>query len=272
MTQLSFVGSTIRGFTVALSRALASEQLAARSGLLQNIDPRVSLIGFLSLAVAVIVSRRLPVIIALFALSVFIALLSGVQIGPLAKRVWLVVFAFTGLIAVPALFVTPGETLFTFSWAPLSISKPGLRTAAFLVLRAETAVTMMTVLVLCTPWNRLLKALRMLRVPAEIVTMLTMTHRYLFLLIETAQQMFEARQSRTVGHLSGQQQRKLMTSAAGVLLSKSVGLSEEIYMAMISRGFRGEIYLLSELRLRSVDYLAMAGFLAASLSAVWLGR
>jgi energy-coupling factor transporter transmembrane protein EcfT len=84
--------------------------------------------------------------------------------------------------------------------------------------------------------------------------------------------MFEARQSRTVGHLSGQQQRKLMTSAAGVLLSKSVDLSEEIYMAMISRGFRGEIYLLSEPRLRSVDYLAMAGFLAASLSAVWLGR
>ena len=89
---------------------------------------------------------------------------------------------------------------------------------------------------------------------------------------KTAKQMFEARQSRTVGHLSGQQQRKLMSSAAGVLLSKSVDLSEEIYMAMISRGFRGEIYLLSEPRLRSVDYLAMAGFLAVSLSAVWLGR
>jgi hypothetical protein len=41
---------------------------------------------------------------------------------------------------------------------------------------------------------------------------------------------------------------------------------------MISRGFRGEIYLLSEHRLRSVDYLAMAGFLAVGLSAVWLGR
>jgi len=88
----------------------------------------------------------------------------------------------------------------------------------------------------------------------------------------TAEQMFEARQSRTVGHLSGHEHRKLMSSAAGVLLSKSVSLSEEIYMAMISRGFRGEIYLLSESRLQPVDYLAMAGFLAASLSAVWLGR
>jgi energy-coupling factor transporter transmembrane protein EcfT len=117
---------------------------------------------------------------------------------------------------------------------------------------------MMTVLVLCTPWNRLLRALRMLRVPAEIVTMLTMTHRYLFLLIETAKQMFEARQSRTVGHLSGQQQRKLMTSAAGVLLSKSVDLSEEI-TGMISRGFRGEIYC-SEHRYDRSTILRWPGF------------
>ena len=36
------------------------------------------------------------------------ALLSGVSLATLAKRVWLVVLAFTGVIALPAIFLTPG--------------------------------------------------------------------------------------------------------------------------------------------------------------------
>ncbi len=74
--------------------------------------------------------------------------------------------------------------------------------ATLLVLRVETAVTLTTLLVLTTPWMHILKSLRSLHVPQEVVMMLAMTHRYVFLLAETAGQMFESRQSRTVGELS----------------------------------------------------------------------
>ena len=63
-----------------------------------------------------------------------------------------------------------------------------------LILRVETAVTFTTLLILCTPWTHVLKALRAFRLPKEAIAMLAMTHRYVFLLVETAGQMLESRQ------------------------------------------------------------------------------
>jgi cobalt ECF transporter T component CbiQ len=183
-----------------------------------------------------------------------------------------VVLGFSGVIAVPALFLTPGAPLFTAPALHLSISVQGVRTAVLLVLRVETAATLTTVLVLSTAWTHILKALRSLHLPAEIVTMLAMTHRYVFLLIETANQMFESRQSRTVGILSGAERRRMTTRTAGVLLSKSIELSQEVYLAMLSRGFRGDVRLLTDFRLQPRDYLGLSAFFLTACVVVWMGR
>jgi cobalt/nickel transport system permease protein len=267
-----FIQSTLQGFTRALSESLLSERVAAQSGLLQQLDPRARLIGLLALVISVVLCRRLEVIAALFVLAILIAIASRVSLTLLVKRVWLVVLGFTGFIALPALFVTPGDTLVAFPALHVAITAQGLRTAALLILRVETAATLTTVLVLCTPWTHTLKALRSLRLPAEVVTMLAMTHRYVFLLIETANQMFESRQSRTVGVLSGAERRRIAARTAGVLLSKSMELSQEVYLAMLSRGFRGEIRLLTDFRMRLRDYVGLTAFLCVGFAAAWVGR
>src|ERR1019366_1278970 len=108
----------------------------------------------------------------------------------------------------------------------------------------------------------LLKALRTLLVPVEVILLLAMTHRYVVLLAETANQMFESRQSRMVGRLSGHEQRRLMVNS-GVVLGKSLEMGDQVFLAMQARGFRGEVRLLHEFRLRGWDYLAMCGFVVA---------
>ncbi|MFZ0815202.1 MAG: cobalt ECF transporter T component CbiQ [Candidatus Sulfotelmatobacter sp.] len=272
MSRHSFLDSTLRGFARALSKALQSEHTAAQPGLLQALDPRVRVVGIFALVVSVILCRRLAAIAAIFLVAIALALASRVSLRSLAKRVWLVVLGFSGVIALPALFLTPGEALFAAPALHLAITTQGARTAALLLLRAETAATLTTVLVLSTFWTHILKALRSLHLPAEIVTMLAMTHRYVFLLIETANQMFESRQSRTVGILSGSERRKITARTAGVLLSKSVEISHEVYLAMLSRGFRGEVRLLTDFRLRPRDYAGLAGFVATSCLVAWIGR
>ena len=122
--------TTLRGFTRALSKALVSEQAAMQPGLLQKFDPRVRVIGLLSLVVAVVFCKKLPVIAGLLSLAIVIAVASKVSIKSLAKRVWLVVFGFTGIIALPALFVTPGEPLFRLPVLPLYVSAQGLSRAS----------------------------------------------------------------------------------------------------------------------------------------------
>ena len=102
--------------------------------------------------------------------------------------------------------------------------------------------------------------------------MLAMTYRYIFLFVDTAAQMLESRRSRTVGVLKGPEQRQMAARTAGVLLSKSVALSNDVYLSMQSRGFRGDVQILSEFHMTMWDYLALLLFLSAAILAVWVGR
>jgi len=265
-----FVEASLRGFARALSGAFASEQTAAKRGLLQSFDPRARIVSIFVLVLTVTLCRSISAVAVLFLLAIFIALTSRVSVSSLAKRVWLIVFGFTGLIALPALFITPGDEL--ASLGPLVITVQGARTATLLILRVETAVTLTTALVLSTQWTQVLRGLRSLRVPAEIVTMLAMTHRYIFLLIESANQMFESRQSRMIGHLSSSEQRHMAVRTAGVLLNKSIDLSNDVYLAMQARGFRGDIRLLDDPRMRTIDVAAILATIAAASLGLWVGR
>jgi cobalt ECF transporter T component CbiQ len=264
------VAKTVRGFTRALEQTLVSENSAHERGLLQALDPRVKLVGLLALVVAAALSRKLAVMAALFGLGIVLAVASRLSLLSLAKRVWLVAFGFTFMIAAPALFLTPGQAVYTLG--SLAITAQGLRSALVLIARVETAVTLSTLLVLTTPWMHLLKALRTLMVPVEVIALLAMTHRYVVLLMETANAMFESRQSRMVGRLNGHEQRRLMVNTGGVLLSKTLEMGNQVFLAMQARGFRGEVRLLVDFHLRAWDYLAMSGFAVAVVATVLAGR
>src|SRR5690348_119888 len=104
----SFVARTITGLAEALERALYAEEIAKGEGLLQRLDPRVKVVGLLGLVVAVALARNILVILAIFAVAIALALVSRVPIGMLVTRVWIGVLLFTGVLALPALFITPG--------------------------------------------------------------------------------------------------------------------------------------------------------------------
>jgi cobalt/nickel transport system permease protein len=268
VSRADFLGSTLKSLSRALSHALMSEQTARQPGVMQSLDPRVRLAGIFALVIAVAVAHKIAVVFALFAGAVVLALLSAIRLRTLVVRVWLIVLGFTGIIALPALFLTPGDP---FS-ASSPITRQGLYTALMLVARVEAAVTLTTMLVLTTPWQQVLKALRSLYVPKEIVMMLMMAHRYIFLLSENATQMFESRESRRVGILRGQEQRRLGSQTAGVLMSKSIDLGQEVFLAMQSRGYRGEVQILEETKITWRDSLALCVFVTVAVLAIGLGR
>jgi cobalt/nickel transport system permease protein len=264
--------STLASLTRAMGGALVSEAVARQPGLLQSLDPRVRLASLLLLVIAVTVTHRIMVVVVLFAVAVALGLLSHVRLGVLAKRVWLAVFVFTGVIALPAVLLTPGTVMYQPPAGIPGVTAQGLIAATLLIVRVETAVTLTTLLVLTTPWMHILKSLRAFHVPQEVIMMLAMTHRYVFLLAESATQMFEARTSRTVGLLSSTQRRQVIARSTGVMLSKSIELSNEVFLAMQSRGFRGDAKVLVDFRMRGRDYLALVSCMAATVMGVWVGR
>jgi len=269
---MSFVERTLSSLVNAMERALYAEELAKSKGLLQRLDPRIKVLGMLALIVASAMAHRLWVIGALFALAVTMAVASGVPLAVLLKRVWMAILMFTGVIALPALFIVPGREVWRLPGIGWPVTAQGLASAAYLVARVETAATFSVLLILCAPWSHVLKALRVLRVPVVLVVILGMTYRYILLLLQTAHDMFESRRSRMVGRLDAAERRRVATASAGVLMSKSLQLSGDVYSAMLSRGFRGEVYLLDEFETSNFDWVMLAVFMVLAGCGVYFGR
>jgi cobalt ECF transporter T component CbiQ len=269
---MNFVERTLSSLVSAMERALHAEELAHAKGLLQRLDPRIKVVGILALVIAAAMAHRLWVIGAVFAVALTMAAMSRVSLGILVKRVWVAVLLFTGIIVLPAPFVIAGRVVWRLPGLDWPVTAQGLASACYLVARVETAATLSVLLILCTPWNHVLKALRVLSVPVVLVVTLGMTYRYILLLLHTAHDMFESRCSRMVGKLEGRERRRMAAASAGVLMSKSLQLSGEVYSAMLSRGFRGEVYLLDDFHTSTIDWIMLAVFVALASGGFYFGR
>ena len=255
-----FIEHTIQGLHAAMGRALCAEHSASTRGMLQRLDPRVKVAAFSAFILVSAAASKLSVVAAVLLAAAILAALSRISLWVVATRVWLTTLTFSGALALPAVFLTPGTMI------------QGVRIAGMLVLRAETAATLAMVLVFTTPWTHVLKALRVFRVPVVFVVILGMTCRYILLMLDTAHEMFESRKSRTVGALTRGEQRRIAILSTGALFSRTLQLSNEVYLAMQARGFRGEVFILDDFRMKTPDWLAVIASGGITTALVWAGR
>jgi len=267
----SFMEATVRGLLDIVERSIFAEDMAGSMGFLQRLDPRVKLAGLATLIACAVAIRRVWMLGALFSIATAMAAFSKISLRQMARRVWLPVAGFTGSIALPAVFLVRGQILFRTPLPGMHATVEGATSAVFLILRAATAATAAYELVMTTPWNRLLRALRWFRAPVVLVVVIETAYRYISVLLQAAQNMFESRRARLVGRLEGPEQRRLAAATVGVLLDKSLQFSVEMHTAMQARGFRGEAMVLEETRLRANDWALLSAFLAAAVLVLWAG-
>ncbi len=262
--------STLAEVTHALDQSLFADEVSRRPGLLQGVDPRAKILATLALLLAVSLSRDLLVIAGLYVLAVILAASSLIPMDFFLKRVWIFMPFFTGIIALPALFLTPGPALVTFPFGWV-ITRNGALTTLFLLARVSTSVSFGILLVVTTRWNLLLKGLSVLLVPEGFILILGMTYRYLYLLLQTLESMLLSRRSRVVRRLTRSGESRLLAASAGTLLGKSFSLSNEVYLAMQSRGFQGRTRVMDTFRMTVRDWLVLGGALAVAGLAIGLG-
>lgn len=267
----SFLEKNLARFAELLEESVFAEETAQKNGWLQRMDARVKCAGLLLLLLASSMSRSAPVITFVYLFSILLAAGSHIFSASFLRRAWVFMPFYTALMAAPALFLTPGDPAFVLPITGWIVTQQGIHTVAFLVLRVASSVSLMLLLVLTTSWPKLLKALRSLGCPRLLVLLLIMTHRYIYLLLHTATALFLARNSRRVGPESWQNSRQWIGTLLGTLLQKSYHLSQEVYLAMVSRGFRGEPVLMEDFRLRNSDYAWMAVFLASACACFYFG-
>jgi cobalt/nickel transport system permease protein len=275
----SFVKKTIDGVFSFFQEALVTETFTKRDGLLQSLDPRVKLISILTIVFAVSVTRDLRLLALVYLLTLLFAHLSKIEVGFFIKRVWLFVPFFAGVIVIPVIFnvflpgdplihimdLSPGAHLGPFALpASIYITKQGVFAAVTFTLRVATAVSAVVLLFLSTPQQLLFKSLRSLKVPKVYVLTMAMAYRYIFLFMEMIRDLHIAKKSRTIKSMSLRDEQRWVGGRIGYMLIKSLDMSEKVHMAMVSRGFSGDVRIMHDYHTSGRDYIA-AGF-ALSLS------
>lgn len=251
-----------------------------RSSPVHALDARAKFV----LAVAFILTVSLtpfaawPVYILLFALLLSAVVLSELGIGYVLKRAALAL-PFV-LAALPLPFTVEGRTLFTLqlgAWT-LTASAEGLARFASVALKSWLSVQAAVVLAASTPFPDLLQAMRAVGLPRLLVAMFGLMWRYLFVLADEALRLMRARAARSgqageAGPGSGPApglraggslawRARVAGGMAGSLFLRAFERSDRIYVAMLSRGYDGEVRALPLPSLAGGSLLALAGGLA----------
>jgi cobalt/nickel transport system permease protein len=270
----SFVEKTLGGASNVLGQAMFSDDVAQHRGLLQELDARVKVITLLGLLIVTALIQHVPVLVVMYGLTLVLAALSELSLGFFVKRVWLFIPIFTGIIVLPATlsFITPGAIvlpLWHWNGHVVGITSQGLTTAGLMVMRVATSVSLVVLFTLTTPWVRLLAALRALFVPRVFILIIGMAYRYIFLLVSSLNDMYTARRARSVGNGADVKEgQRFVAATAGALFGKAHALSEEVHMAMVSRGYDGDIKTLAGFRAGALDVAFVAMCVLVSLLVV----
>ena len=282
-----FIGKTIEGIFGFLEEAFISESFSGRPGLLQSLDPRAKLLSILAVIFATSLVGDLRILIAVYALTVLFAYASKIEVGFFIKRVWLFIPLFAGIIAVPMIFnvFIPGDRLFEVAYigpgahlGPLSlpesiyITRQGTVAAAIFTMRVAAGVSAVVLLFLTTPQQVLFKSLRSVGVPKLYVLTLQMAYRYIFLLMDLIREMYVARKARTIRSSGMLEEQKWVGGRIGYTLVRSLSMSEKVHMAMMSRGFSGEVHIMEGFQMKGRDYMAVGSALVLSLMLVLLSH
>ena len=272
--RIGWLEQTVGGITANIEHAIFTERHARSAGWLQRRDPRAKMIGTLVAILAASLTSSVAGLALLYIVTLGAARASRVPFGFFVKRVWLGIPFFAAIVVVPAIFFVPGPRVFDLALGPahLAPSWNGLAGAVLFISRVAVSVSLAVLLVVTTPWADVLKSLKALRVPQVFVLVLSMTYRYIFLFLHTANGILLARKSRMVGRASGAEQRRWITGTMGNLMSRAFKMSNDVYAAMLARGFTGEARSYTTYRMRFADWAGLALVAAVAVLAVLAGR
>lgn len=214
------------------------------SHLLCGIDPRVKLLSALALLVMVTSCQGPAFPLLVGALSLGLCLSLGVPGRTLALRFSEPLFIAVMVLLLKLLF-SGSDPLFSFGIGGYLVvgHRDGLMEGIRIASRIAGGVSLLAVVGFSTPFTDLMAALSWLRVPQVLVDIALFAWRYLFLLLEDAQVVYNAQKNR-LGYVGCRRGLSSFGTLAGVLVIKAFDNSQSVTTAMVQRGYDGDMPLL----------------------------
>jgi cobalt/nickel transport system permease protein len=218
----NFIERSIMGVLSFLKETVFSEEYASKKGFLQLIDPRIKAAAFILLLILTMLTKDINLLFFLYLFCLLLVFLSKINIGFFLKRTWIFIPLFSLFIASP-IIITQG-------WF----------SASFFILRVLVSVSFVVLLSITTRHAELLRVLRIFGVPRLFVLTISMCYRYIFLFIGILENTYLAVKSRAGSNIHYKRGQKIVSWNIASLWQRSFQLYQEVYSAMLSRGYSGE--------------------------------
>ena len=235
---------------------------------LARLDPRLKLFILAGLSTASLVARSYIILLALFAISLFVLIAGGIGLNV----VWVKLRSLFGLIVMlfilQCIFNRKGETLLSIFGAAL-VTKAGFETAVMVSLRL-LVIILGALIVSSGDARDYLLALTSLKVPYEIAFMTLAALRFLPILRDESRDVLCAAQMRGLQIKKAGLRRQIGAYMSIVLpvVAGAIHRAEQLSLAMEARGFRAfpRRTSMRRLRMRKTDWTYMAIFCAALIA------
>jgi len=231
------------------------DKFAYQDSIIHRLDSRVKFIVVLVFTAVVISLPRTSLsILACYAIGPFaIMVLGGIPLRFVFRQILLVSpFVLVLALSCPIYDRTPLAVAFgPFVW------KGTVGWMRCFTVLGKFVVTMLALigLVSTTRFNDLLAGLQRLGVPKLLVIQLGFLYRYIFVLIDRAHHILQARAGRKLRNLGFNRELKTASAMVGSLFIRSIDTAEHINIAMQARGFDGRWRSISKLRIRRADLI-----------------
>lgn len=248
-----FLDKTLHYALSFIEDTMFNESISTRDGLLQTIEPRLKIMTSLFFVVALSLQKSVAEIALFSFLALSMVSVSKIPLYSFLKKL-LPAFTITVFISIPVILnlIVEGEHLFVlhrfnrsinigpvFRPKEIALTKQGLNSAMTLLLRVLTSVSFVFLTTMTTQPNTFIKALSSL-IPGSLKSVVSISYRYIFFLVRKIERFIMGLKSRRLSVIKPERGRRWIASRIGLLFSVSMELSNELAMAMESRGYRQE--------------------------------
>ena len=194
----------------------------------------MTVLAFISVSVSTPITRW-PAFVAFFLLLVTAALASKIPLLLLFKRALIEIPFIFFAILMP--FFGTGEK---FEIAGIELYREGLLAGTSIVVKGTLGVLAAVILSTTTTAREILRGLERLKLPAVMVQIASFMLRYVNVISDEMERMKVARESR--GFVAtGIKHWKVLATSAAALFIRSYERGERVHLAMLSRGFDGNL-------------------------------
>lgn len=121
-----------------------------------------------------------------------------------------------------------------------------------------------------TPFPEIIKALKVLKIPDGFLMIITLSYKYMFIFAKTVEDMHLAKKSRLAGQVSNAEARRWIAGRLAFIFKKTRLRCEEIFKAMLGRGFSDNIKIYGVRKLHARDWVTGITFFFVGVLFLWM--